>query len=372
MTLIDAKELAAATGWATRAVPRTSTVPVLTAMRLECDGDRLTASGFDYETHAEASTAADGYLEPVLVNGATLGRAAASLSGQVTIEVEGTKLVLSTGRRSRFALARLPLDDYPTVPKMPPYVGESPDLVAAIEAVRESAADADGRAALQGTVLHVEGGYLHAVATDRYRLSAATTPWSGDPFTVMLPNSRSVAAALKDLNGHVAAHADGSWFGLAAGGRTVRTVLRDMHEHPGAIRMMSLIPGRSDDEVTVSAPREQLLAAIGDAEITVEAKHPVRLAVEDGVLFLEAAQDSGEGHHEVEDAEHHGDPAAATFNPAFLRSVVSRVPAAWVRLRWKTAEGSGKSPMHIYGYRPDTGEADFTVQHILMPQRDGA
>src|SRR5437764_328662 len=112
---IDSKDLTNAVGWAMRAVPHKTPVPVLSAVALTVSEGELTAAGFDYDTYARSRVPADGQLDTMHVPGAMLAKLAPQMSGPVAFTVEGKGLRVTSGK-DKYRLPIMPADDYPTTP----------------------------------------------------------------------------------------------------------------------------------------------------------------------------------------------------------------------------------------------------------------
>jgi DNA polymerase III beta subunit-like protein len=121
-------DLAAAVAHAGRAHPKRAALPVLTGMRAEVTGSRLTLATFDYEMAARASidgsAAAPG---AILADGPQLAAAVKALprgnSAAVTLEAGTGALTLECeGARSTVPLLAHP-EDHPGLPDLPPAAG---------------------------------------------------------------------------------------------------------------------------------------------------------------------------------------------------------------------------------------------------------
>src|ERR671915_295676 len=109
-------------------LPARRRVPVLGGVLVEAtggtDGDRLTVSGFDYETSARVELDATiGDPGRVLVSGRLLADITRALpSKPVDLVVDGSRATINCGN-SRFSLPTMPVEDYPQLPAMPQHAG---------------------------------------------------------------------------------------------------------------------------------------------------------------------------------------------------------------------------------------------------------
>src|ERR687886_522131 len=133
---VERDVLADAAAWVARSLPARPPVPVLGGVLLEAvsgpSGDRLTVSGFDYETSARVELDATiGDRGRVLVSGRLLADITRALpSKPVDLVVDGARATISCGN-SRFSLPTMPVEDYPQLPAMPQVAGVVPGDVLA-------------------------------------------------------------------------------------------------------------------------------------------------------------------------------------------------------------------------------------------------
>src|SRR5258708_4442049 len=128
-------------------------------MHLEA-GDRLKLSAFDYEVSAQVSADID-VEEPgtALVSGRLLSEICRSLPPHpVELTTDGAKVMLSCGS-AKFTLMTMPVEDYPSLPAMPPPAGSvgSDEFAAAVSQVAIAAGRADTIPMLTGVRSEIEG-----------------------------------------------------------------------------------------------------------------------------------------------------------------------------------------------------------------------
>src|SRR2546430_9209521 len=121
---VERDALADAVAWTAKSLPSRPSVPVLAGVMLRVSGGRLTVSGFDYEVSSQVSTEvqsdADG---AALVSGRLLAEITKALPAKpVEVAAVGSHLELVCGS-ARFTLPTMPVEDYPTLPKMPATAG---------------------------------------------------------------------------------------------------------------------------------------------------------------------------------------------------------------------------------------------------------
>ena len=179
-------DLTAAVAHAGRAIPKHAALPVLTGMRAEVAGSRLTLAAYDYETAARASidgsAAAPG---AVLADGPQLAAAVKALprgkSAAVTLEADTRALTLTCeGTRSTVPLLANP-GDHPALPELPPAAGTvaGEAFARAVSRVAAAAGTDDTLPALTCVRLGLRpDGTVSLAATDRYRLATDEMAWT--------------------------------------------------------------------------------------------------------------------------------------------------------------------------------------------------
>src|SRR5699024_8034825 len=97
----------------------------------------------------------------------------------VSVALEGTKLQVRCGR-ARFALATLPVAEYPQLPTMPPVAGSvAADVFSeAISQVTVAASKDDTLPLLTGVKIEISGETMTLMSTDRYRLALRELTWN--------------------------------------------------------------------------------------------------------------------------------------------------------------------------------------------------
>jgi DNA polymerase-3 subunit beta len=296
---------------------------VLSGLRLELVGDRLSITGTDLDLTIQLTLAVGGDGDGGVVLPARL---AADIvrsmgAGKVEVEVDGDEVNISGGR-SQFSVRPLSFDDYP---KLATPTTSSVTLPAAAvgEALRQvvrAASTDEARPILTGVLLTAENGGLRMVATDSYRLAVrdlADHQVLGADQKVLVPGR-----ALNELQR------------LVGGGEelTMRLGDRDATFEVGETRLSTrliegefpnyrqLIPASHPNTLTVE--REPLLEAIRRVKILAKDATPVRLQMGGDTLRLTAiTQDVGNASEEL-DATYEGTELTVAFNPEYFASGV--------------------------------------------------
>lgn len=312
---------------------RGGSLPVLSGILLDLQGDTLRLTGSDLDLTITVETTVAGKADGTVVLPAKLASdiARSFAGGAVTVVVDGDLAHLSANR-SKFELRVMPADEYP---RFEAAVGDSFELpteqfLAALRQVVRAASSDDSRPILTGVMLASENGGLRLVATDSYRLAVCDLPG-----TSVLDEGQSVLVPSRALNELVK---------LLAGGAEVRVQLgsRDASFSVGSSRLTTrliegefpnyrgLIPASHPNRVTVD--RQELLDALRRVRLMAQESTPVRIAMKNNELELVAiTQDVGEARESL-DAGYDGQELVVAFNPQYLVDGVEVTPGDRVTL----------------------------------------
>jgi DNA polymerase-3 subunit beta len=303
-------------------------------------GDRLTISGFDYETSARVE------LDPtigdpgrVLVSGRLLADITKALPAKpVDVVVDGARATISCGN-SRFSLPTMPVEDYPQLPAMPQVAGvvRGDVLAQAVQQVAVAAGRDDTLPMLTGIRLEIDGPRLTLAATDRFRLAVRELEWTpedpGLTTSVLIP-ARTLADVAKTLAGagpvELALSAGDGMLGITGGGRRATTRLLDA-EFP---RFRQLIPAEHTSAAVVESAA--LVEAIKRVQLVTDRVAQVRMEFGDDGLRLSAGGDEVGSAEEELPCEFEGTPLVIAFNPAYLLDALGALHTSQARLTFTT------------------------------------
>ena len=383
---VERDVLADAAAWVARSLPARPPVPVLGGVLLEAtsgsSGDRLTVSGFDYETSAQVELDATiGDPGRVLVSGRLLADITRALPAKpVDVVVDGARATISCGN-SRFSLPTMPVEDYPQLPAMPQVAGvvRGDVLAQSVQQVAVAAGRDDTLPMLTGIRLEIDGPRLTLAATDRFRLAVRELEWtpedSGLTTAVLIP-ARTLADVAKTLAGagpvELALSAGDGMLGITGGGRRATTRLLDA-EFP---RFRQLIPAEHTSAAVVESAA--LVESIKRVQLVTDRVAQVRMEFSDDGLRLSAGGDEVGSAEEELPCELEGAPLVIAFNPAYLLDALGALHTSRARLTFTTpnrpalmrpvppppadaAEGENA---------PEKGaEQESGYLHLLMPVR---
>jgi DNA polymerase-3 subunit beta len=389
---VDRDALADAVAWTARALPARPPLPVLACMRLHAGAD-LTLSSFDYDVSAQASVPVVAEEEgTILVSGRLLAEITRSLPARpVEISADGARATLTCGSAT-FTLLTMPVEDYPTLPEMPPAAGSvgSDAFASAVGQSATAAARDDTLPGLTGVRIEIDNDTLTLVSTDRYRLAVRELRWNPVrpglnasvlvPARALLDTARSLTSGAEvlialGLPGESGQAGDGM-IGFEGGGRRTTTRLLGGEFPP----YRSLLPG------SATAVGELATAPFSEAvkrvALVAERNTALRLSFTPGQAVLEAGTGDEAQATEVLEAsyEFHGDPDGeqpgaddfqaegleAAFNPQYLLDGLAAIDSDTARLAFTRP---GKAVL-ITGKPGPDGENDF--RYLLMPIRLGA
>jgi DNA polymerase-3 subunit beta len=368
---VDRDALAEAVAWTARGLPARPALPVLAGMRLEA-GRELTLASFDYDVSAQASipvaTEAEG---TVLVSGRLLTEITRSLPARpVQISADGSRATLTCGSTT-FTLLTMPVEDYPSLPEMPPAAGSvgSDAFATAVGQSATAAGRDDTLPALTGVRIEIDDDTLTLVSTDRYRLAIRKLRWTPArpelsaavliPARALADTARalttgaevSIALALPGEDG-----AGEGMIGFEGGGRRTTTRLLG-GDFPA---YQTLLPTTADSVAELAtAPFAE---AVKRVALVAERNTAVLLSFSAGQLVLEAGTGDEAQALEVLDAALEGNDIQIAFNPAYLLDGLAALDSDSVRMSFTEPS----KPALITGKPSPDAEPDY--RYLVMPK----
>lgn len=368
---VERDVLAEAVTWTARTLPVRPPVPVLSGVRISAESDgTLTLSTFDYDVSARSQIAAE-VEEPgeVLVSGRLLADISRALPARpIDMTLEGNKVQVTCGS-SRFTLATMPVDEYPTLPVMPDHAGSIPvdTFSRAVAQVSIAAGRDETLPLLTGVKLEIRGDKLTLMATDRYRLALREITWAPVNPSIereALVRARTLTDVAKSLtsSGDVELSlSDGSEIiGFEAGGRHTTSVLVD-GDYPPVRR---LFPDQTSIHTVTNT--NALIEAAKRVALVAERNTPIRLSFSEGQVVLEAGQGDDAQASEALESTLVGEEISTAFNPTYLLEGLAALGTDFVRLSFTLPS----KPVVMTGQ--DSLEADDhfdEFRYLLMPIR---
>jgi len=319
-------------------VERRQTLPVLSNVLLNLDGDRLSLTGTDLEVELvgrlQLETA--GESGEITVPARKLADICKSLSegAEIDFAVADGKATLRSGR-SRFTLATLPAREFPNIEDS---IGthqlslKQGQLRRLIERTGFAMAQQDVRYYLNGMYWELRDGRLRAVATDGHRLAVCTLP---DPLEgqedtdVIIPRKGVLEMARLMQN-------DDDEVVVILGSNHVRATTRDF------TFTSKLVDGKFPDyeRVLPRAANKIVIGSRGDlrqaftraAILSNEKYRGVRLQLSEGTLVIVANNPEQEQAEEEVLVDYSGETLEMGFNVGYLLDVLGALDGESVRL----------------------------------------
>lgn len=343
---------------AKRAVPTTSTMPILGTAEARRVGHALTLHTTDLEVHVWTRLQVDWDTDEMQGPEAAalpISRITQTLSALpgVPVEVEVDDdygLTMRTGQGEYEMLAQ-DASDFPTRPDVEGATLDAEPLEEGLEKTEPFTEDDPLRPAMEGVLLELANGHPRAVATDGHRLSRIGLDVDGGAKDVIIPEKavslmRRVMeeeATLEIGDGHVA---------LDAGSTTVysRTIDETYPNHE------SVVP---ENDKSLRVDRSELLSAVERVGLySSSTTHQIRLSITPDRLHLqgEDIERSAEAEEEVA-CDYDSEPMEIGFNSNYLQDVLQTAEGEEVEIRLG-------SPTDAATVHPD-GTEDHLM--LLMP-----
>lgn len=369
---VERDVLADAVTWTARTLPTRPPVPVLAGVRIHADTTgTIELSSFDYEVSARSQIPADvSEAGTVLVSGRLLAEISRSLPDKpVDVQLDGTKVVITCGA-SRFTLLTMPVEEYPSLPAMPPVAGvvDGDDLTHAVAQVSVAASRDDTLPLLTGVRMEIDGEKLTLLATDRYRLALRELSWKPSTpgfASIALVRARTLTDVARSLGtaGSVTVALTTSGgvdlIGFEAGGRQTTSLLVD-GDYPPVRR---LFPDETPIHAVVDRP--SLVDASKRVALVAERNTPIRLSFTEGQVVLEAGHGDDAQASEAIEATLVGEPITVAFNPQYLLDGLGAFDTPFVRLSFTHPN----KPVEFTGQAEAAGEDSQEYRYLLVPIR---
>lgn len=372
--LIDRNQLAQGVTWVARHLPTRPTTPVLAGIRLEVTEDhRLKLSAFDYEVSAEV-TLEPQVAEPgvALVSGKLLAEITRFLPAQpVDFAVEDAKAVVTCGS-TRSALLTMPVEDYPSLPVMPPAAGRvgSDVFASAVAQVVFAAARDRTLPTLTGARMEIDGDTITLAATDRYRLAVRELKWTPaqpDLQAVAVIPGRTLANIAKALGGtgaevEIALSSGGTgegMIGFSSAGRRTTTRLLD----PDFPKFRQWFP--TEFTATATIPTSAFVEAVKRVALAAGRGTPIKLTFRGGEVVLEAGSGDDAQAVEVLPVTFDGGEFTIAFNHKHLLEGLGAIDSDVVRLQFTTAT----KPAIVTPGKPAGEGESCDYRYLVMPVR---
>jgi DNA polymerase-3 subunit beta len=346
-------------------VERKNSIPILSNVLVEAEGDRLRISATDLDVSLRCGCGAQVVKEGAVTLGAKkLYEIVRSLpESDVRLEVQPDAWATIECERVVFRMAGLPREDFPSLPDGKG--GKAIDIPAEvlrvlIQRTGFAITAEDARYYLAGALLVLDQEQAAMVATDGHRLAyarAASPQKVSETIKVLVPRKAIVelgrllegeeAVAFQRAEGHLL---------FSAGGRTMASKLVEA-QFPAYEKVITVTGDKK-----LSLGREALQSAIRRVSLlSSERNRAIKVALADGRLELSASSpELGEAKESLP-IEYEGEEIEVGFNAQYLLDFLSAVGGEEVVLELRDAESQGL--LHPGGDEPDN------YRYVVMPMR---
>lgn len=346
-------------------VERKTTVPILSNLLLEADGETLALTATDLDVTIRCTC-------PATIQ--TAGSAAISArklfdivrllpDAPVHFKLDAEGWVHMDCNRSRFKVACLSKDNFPEVPAVE---GDTVDLPAAVLRYMIShclfaVTQEESRYALNGALMILNDEGLAFVATDGYRLALIRRPLQGisvgEETRIIVPKKtlNELSKMTEDVESVGFGRSDNHLFFRLDRRLLVSRVLTGQFPNYDMV-----IPRDNDRRALVDT--EAFGAALKRVLVMAdEQSHGVRFSLRSGEIDLfSASPDYGEAKEAVE-ADYQGDSVEIAFNAQYLLDFLAVLPSDQVAVELRDSETQGL-------FRPKE-DGDYLYQYVLMPMK---
>lgn len=368
--------LAEAVAFAARMLQSKPTSQVLSGMRLVADANSLQISVFDHDVSAQTDVVANVEVSgTTLVSGRLLNEIVGRLPNQpVTFSLEGTKVVLTCGS-SKFELATLPIEQYPTLPPVPAITGtiDGDAFITAIRRVSVASAKDSTRPFQKGIQIKANGNSVMFTAADPNRIARCQVPWlgksvDGEVSTVVLTKTmqdiEKSFANLGEVNICIAAEGDRGMVAFQAKNRVVTTVVLNIENYPD---IDQYFPTNLTDSVVIN--KQDLIDATRRVELVVnESEDTIRYSFEPTLVQLDSTSSENQATESVE-ATLVGNPTSLRFKPWLFHDGLAQITSEFVKIEFTKNQRDPQRPGPIIMSSQTSKDAASpdTYRYLLNP-----
>lgn len=310
-------------------------LPVLASIRITTVDGGISLVGCDGEMWASATCAANVETPgAICVQQKLLSEVvnALSSSGQVSIELEGTQVLLRHGD-SEWKMLSMNPDEFPEIPEIEgssELILKRDELRHAIETVIYAVSDDTSRPVLTGVLFSYDGVTLTMVATDTHRMAVhrIRREGIGSQIEVVVPEKALKVIRNLDVENDVELNLSFDESRLSVDTGKAKVVAQLLHgQYPNWERVVP-----TEFTRTWTADRGELIDNVKRAMILArDNANRVRFSgLGDKIVITAKSEDKGEGKEEVSVVSKNGDLEIA-FNGRYVMEALSALSGAGVR-----------------------------------------
>ncbi len=363
-----------AVSFAVKLLPQRTTLPILSGVLIEASTEGLTLSSFDYEVSARTEIPAE-VSEPgrVLVSGRLLADIANRLpSAPVEVSSEDSRIVVRAGS-ARFTLLSMPVEEYPSLPKVGPATGVVPADVfsSAVAQVAVAASRDDVTPVITGVQLEIAEHRLNLIATDRYRVAIRGIPWEaaeGTVSTTALVPARTLQEVGKTFSGastisiSITGSEDRELIAFSADKKTVTSLLIKGNFPP----VGRLFPETTENYAVMNTA--ELVEATRRVQLVLEREAALRYSFDlEGVTLEAIGSEQAQASENIE-ALLTGTDTVVSLKPQFLLDGLGAVHSEFVRIAFTKTENPNKpGPVLITSQSSKDSAGSDDYRYLLQP-----
>lgn len=322
----------------TGVVERRQTLPVLSNVLLVLDKNVLSLTGTDLEVELVGRVEVSGATKPgeITVPARKLMDICKALPDDASLkfDIDDSKAVIRNGR-SRFSLATLPANDFPSVEDSPGNLEltlPQRTLKTMLDSTSFAMAQQDVRYYLNGLLLEVSADYLRVVATDGHRLALhteklATAAKAKTQVIIPRKGILELSRLLTDGDEEVS---------LLIGANNIRAKTRNFTftsklvdgKFPDYDRVLP----KGGDKILVADRQDLRQALTRTAILSNEKFRGIRLLLSKDELKIVANNPEQEEAEEIVSVEYQYSPLEIGFNVSYLVDVLSVLSSSSVQL----------------------------------------
>ena len=350
------------------------TSQVLSGMRLVADANSLQISVFDHDVSAQTDVVANvDQSGTALVSGRLLNEIIGRLPNQpVTFVIDGTKAVLTCGT-SKFELATLPIEQYPTLPPIPPVNGtiDGDAFISAIRRVSVASAKDSTRPFQKGIQLRATQTSVTFTAADPNRIARCQVQWLGkdvpDETTavVLTKTMQDIEKTFSNLGEvSISIAPDGGMVAFQAKNRIVTTVVLNIENYPD---IDQYFPTNLEESVVIN--KQDLIDATRRVELVVnESEDTIRYAFEEGAVNLDSTSSENNASESVQ-ATLNGNPTSLRFKPWLFHDGLSQITSEFVKIEFtkNQRDPSRPGPIIMSSQTSKDAASPDTYRYLLNP-----
>jgi DNA polymerase-3 subunit beta len=342
-------------------VEKRSTIPILSNVKLQAEGNSLTLTGTDLDValsvRIEAKVAEQGVA--TLPSKKLSDYSRLLPEGEVKVKVDAQSWWASiTAGRSRTRIAGMSPESFPELPAFPADSMSVPvaKFLSLVDRVKLAITTIESRFALNGALFDHHDGNLYLVATDGHRLAYAWSELPSEQATKFILPSVAIRNLSQLTNGaetFTIGQDDNHLFFRS--GEALLTVRKVTGSFPDYQRVLP-----KESKIAVTINRTDLAGALSRvAQFADERSRSVKLSLKESALEVFAATvESGESSEAVQ-CDYAGELLEMGFNAQYISEFLNVVDAEQVTFHLNDAKSAGE-------FRA-AGAADY--RYVVMPMR---